>query len=121
MTLQEFFDCPDKLYIHCKTEAQAIQLLERFHSMGRTWWSGSAYSSSTCWGIYCSETVYSNHGTYCIKQFALQNRLTVLAFDDIEDLLICPFCGSSHIITFKKEQYCLDCKAYKIKKEWKKQ
>ena len=65
ITLKEFFENYDEMFIHCDTEEKANKLLKAFDKMGKTWHGGMSYLEDNNWDIYGQETVYSNRGTCC--------------------------------------------------------
>ena len=84
ITLKEFFESDETLAIHCNTEERANILLKAFDKMGKTWTGGDSYLDKNLWGGYKEETCYENDGTYCGKEFYLDNGYKVYEFEEVE-------------------------------------
>ena len=108
ITLKQFFESDDDLGIHCKTEAQANELLDAFNRMDKTWCSGDSYIENNNWKAYKENTYYYNNGAFGTKLVTPENCL--YEFEEVD--LTIPldyFCTKEEKIILKN----LD-KKYKI-------
>lgn len=65
--LIEFWKSRRRLAIHCKSEEQAIKLLEEFDKLGKRWCAGNSYINANYWTHYKEEACYLNDGG-CAKK-----------------------------------------------------
>ena len=81
MTLKEFWSYPEKIAIHCKTEEEAIKLLNAFDDFGKTWHYGQSYRQER---YYFNGICYTNTGYQCELDFYLKAGVLILEFEEIE-------------------------------------
>lgn len=81
MTLKEFWSYPEKIAIHCKTEEEAIKLLNAFADFGKTWHGGQSYREAR---YYSGDTCYTNTNYHCDLDYYLNNGILILEFEEIE-------------------------------------
>lgn len=81
MTLKEFWSYPEKIVVHCKTEEEAIKLLNAFDDFGKTWRSGRSYREAR---HYMEGACYSNTGYHCDFDLYLDEGVLILEFEEIE-------------------------------------
>lgn len=62
ITFKEWLNSSDKLFIHCKTQAEADFLCKELIKAGKTWCTGSSYLN-TNYVVHEEQTCYSNKGT----------------------------------------------------------
>ena len=70
MTLNEFLNDIDDLYINCRTYDEALALCMAFQNRGLRWRSGSSYIENTSFECYHEAMVYSNKCSYADIDFA---------------------------------------------------
>lgn len=84
ITLNEFWNSPEKLAIHCDTEEKANILLKAFDKMGKKWSNDTSYLKCNLWGVYEKETCYSNRYMYAYKSSYLYDGIKVYEFEEVE-------------------------------------
>ena len=85
MTLNEFLNNNDDLYISCPTYEEALALCIAFQNRGRTWRSGSSYMHSTNFYDYTNEMIYSNKGSYANTSYARSRGCTIYKLNEINE------------------------------------
>ena len=81
MTLKEFWSYPEKIAIHCKTEEEAIKLLNAFDDFGQTLHNGQSYREVR---YYSGDTCYTNTNYYCDLDWCLDEGILILEFEEME-------------------------------------
>lgn len=84
ITLEEFWNSKELLAIHCKTEEQAIKLLEVFDKLGKKWRDGSKYLEYIYWEYEEENTCYDNTNGYSPLKWYKENDYKVYEFDDVD-------------------------------------
>lgn len=75
-----FINNPDKIAIHCKTEAEADKFCYLMHEHGLKWRSGASYLSNTYYYEYEERIYYTNKGSRGKIDFANENNIPILSF-----------------------------------------
>lgn len=84
MTLKEFWENKEKLFINCKTEEQANIFCKESDKLGKTWSAGDSYLFYNHWKSYKEDTCYNNESTYGLKAWCQTYGYKILNFEDIE-------------------------------------
>lgn len=85
MTLNEFLNNIDDLYISCPTYEEAVALCMAFQKRGKKWRSGSSYVQCPSFRWYEENTVYSNKGAYASTSFARNQGYTIYKLNEINE------------------------------------
>ena len=85
MTLSEFLNDDEDLYISCPTYEEALALCMAFHKHGKRWRSGSSYIGSTSFYVYTNEMIYSNKGSYADTSYAIPRSHKILKLNMIAE------------------------------------
>lgn len=85
MTLSEFLNDDEDLYISCPTYEEALALCMAFHKRGKRWRSGSSYIGSTSFYVYTNEMIYSNKGSYADTSYAIPRSHKILKLNMIAE------------------------------------
>lgn len=83
ITLAEFWNSKKSLAIHCKTETEAIKLLEEFDKFGKRWFSHDQYTSYTCWERYRKNSCYDNINQYSTINYYKEHNYKIYEFEDV--------------------------------------
>ena len=83
ITIKEFWESKKSLAIHCKTEKEAIKLLEEFDKFGKRWLSHEQYTSYTCWERYRKNSCYDNINQYSTINYYKNHNYKIYEFEDI--------------------------------------
>lgn len=71
--------------VHCRTEQQAIELLDWAHSIGLHWGSGKSYIEYRRWEEYTDDTVYYiPDGSYG-NRIDVPPKTSILSFEEALD------------------------------------
>lgn len=70
--------------VHCKTEQQAINLLNWADSKGLKWSNRRSYLEETHYTDYGVDTCYHLYGgLYCVRSWWEENSFTILSYEDV--------------------------------------
>ena len=83
ITLKDFFDSKERLWIRCETHKESKKLLKAFHKLGKKWRSGLTYLEFNGWMFYEEFTCYSNAGLFDDWCNLRQGSDTIYRFEDI--------------------------------------
>ncbi len=76
-------DYKGKYVMHCKTEEEAKVFCAYLDSLGRIWYTGDSYLSTSYWHTYKESMCYNfNAGTYCDKEYYKKENYTILEIED---------------------------------------
>lgn len=84
ITLNEFWNSPEKLAIHCDTEEKANILLKAFDKMGKKWNSSTLYTKESNYEWYEEKTCYSNKGFFCSNEIYSAMNFKIYEFEEVE-------------------------------------
>lgn len=84
ITLEEFWNSKELLAIHCKTEEQAIKLLEVFDKLGKKWLCGNSYLESNYWEANKEDNCYNNTNQYEDIRWYKHKKYKIYEFDDVD-------------------------------------
>ena len=83
MTLNEFLNDNDDLYINCRTYDEALALCMAFQNRGLRWRSGSSYVEYPSFGCYHEAMVYSNKRSYADIPYAKSHGCVIYKLDEL--------------------------------------
>lgn len=88
ITLSEFFANKGKrnMAIHCKTEAEANELLKAFDRVGQVWYSGSKYTDLNLGGedaCYTNNNKFYNY-IYHEEAVAINGKIKIYEFNEVD-------------------------------------
>lgn len=83
ITLKEFFDSKERLWIRCETHKESKKLLKAFHKLGKKWWNGFTYLEFNAWMFHEEFTCYSNAGFFDDWCKLRKGSNTIYKFEDI--------------------------------------
>ena len=79
--MKEFWNYPEKIAVHCKTEEEAVKLLDAFDDFGKTWNFGQSYRQAR---HYEEDICYTNAGYCCDLDWYLKKGVLILEFEEME-------------------------------------
>ena len=85
LTLNEFLNNIDDLYISCPTYEEAVALCMAFQKRGKKWRSGNSYVQQSSFDCYKENMVYSNKGSYADTSFARNHGYTIYKLNEINE------------------------------------
>ena len=85
MTLNEFLNDIDDLYINCRTYDEALALCMAFQNRGLRWRSGSSYVENPSFRWYRDTIVYSNKRSYADITYAHINGCVIYRLDELTE------------------------------------
>lgn len=87
ITLKEFFESEEELWIWCGTKIKAKKLLKEFDKLGKKWWKGSgddcSYLKYDHYSFYKKITCYGNNGTYSNLYTLQSDHEKIYNFEDV--------------------------------------
>lgn len=83
ITLKEFFESKEKLYIHCKTYEEAKKLCTVYNNEFYKPMHGEYYLKLSLWNNFKESTVFSNDCGHSNLWFAEKNKSKIYEFKDV--------------------------------------
>ena len=84
LSVDDFWDAKEQIFIHCKTEDQAKTLLNVFDKMGKCWWNNKSYIEKTMWHYFGVETAYNNKGEVADVFYARRHNAPIYRFAEVD-------------------------------------
>lgn len=86
MTVKEFWECDERLCIHCNTKEKTEKLLKKFYELGKKWKNGMSYLAISDHNTYYKEqTAFLNDGLLCSLDYAKIKNIEIIEFDELDD------------------------------------